>query len=145
MRNAIIILILGLVFQGCGPSKKSVVIFTDQPAPWTLTVTPHNRHDEIAAIVSRLTSAFHKDHVPVTRSIAYKASPGWRWCGNIYTVGCNPTPHTVEMDVDWAAYVVGHEFFHVFSYELGNFHAGRDPHHLDPRWPEWEAWRDKQL
>ena len=138
-----------LLLLSCGPSTGGTVltpvVLSDDLAPWTLTVDPPSRYDEVAAVVSRVVFAFHTDQQPVNVSVRFVATPGRRFCGEVYTVGCNPEPDLVEFDPDWAAYVVGHDLFHVFAEEFENPYPGRDPFHKDPRWTEWDQWRDGQL
>lgn len=134
-------LLLTLVLvAACGPATGKVHALPEQPVPWTLTVDPPSRYDEVAAIVSRNVLAFHVEQCPVTKPVHFVATPGWRFCGPVWTVGCNPAPDVIELDPDWAAYVVRHDLFHVFAEEVGNPYPGRDPGHQDPRWPAWDAW-----
>jgi len=156
MRYLMCLLLFACLFTGCKSNKKRPFI---QPEPtienpaniakWTLTVKPEDRHDEVQALIAKVVLAFHSEWTTVDIPVRFVATPGWRYCGDVWTVGCNPKPDLIELAPDYTVWVVAHDLFHVFSEALENkYHNNpypRDPLHQSPQWPVWNAWRDKLI
>ena len=138
MRKLLIFLI---ILAGCGHHHHHSSRRLGQPATWTLHAE-HN-HDDIAAIISQVVTAFHQDHHHVTRIIDFVAVEGKGSCGSA-KAKCKRHPGTIEFDPDWTSYEVAHELFHEFAEDLGSNYPDQDKHHQDPRWDKWNKWRDNQ-
>jgi len=140
---------LGLAYAGCGSSRRPPPV-TNGPARWSLTVEAGIDHDEIAPVVSTIVTRFHEEWHPVNIPLRFVANwgeaDGWRFCGPVWTVGCNSEPDLTEFSPDWVVWVVAHDLFHIFAEGLQNPYHGnpypRDVYHEDPRWGQWDQWRD---
>lgn len=150
-------LVLALVLlAGCNHHDAKRRTWPEKPAPFTVVTDPHELQGEATAQITSIVNAFHRDVAPVTRSLEFVGTPGWRYCGEVHTVGCNPTLSRIEFATsagergyEWPLYflvnwVVAHDLFHAHAPELG-LGKDRDPSHEDPRWTEWNLWRDRQF
>ena len=153
----IILIAFALSFSGCTTKRKKnkspappvVVAKLAELIPWSLTVTPIERRAEVENLITIIVKEFHEKWMEVNIPIRFVATPGYRWCGPIWTVGCNREWDLIELDSDWTVWVVAHDIFHVFAEQFENpFHNNpypRDVYHEDPRWDMWNAWRDKLI
>ena len=143
--------IISLACQSCNDHKRKTTLPTpityENPGDWSLSVEPTSDYDRSALLIEEIVLAFHDKWTPVSIPIRFVGTLGPRYCGTIYTVGCNPEPDLIEFDVNWVVWVIAHDIFHVFAKDLKNpYHNNphpRDPFHQDPRWDEWNNWRDE--
>ena len=152
MRWIIVVIFSLLLLTGCGNPKKPPPV-RPPPVPWSLIVEAGISYEIVNSIVSVVINRFdriwHPVDIPVRLISNWGQDDGWRYCGTVWTVGCNPEPDLIEFSPHYVVWVVSHDLFHVFAEKLKNpFHNNpypRDPFHEDPRWVEWNRWRDQLI